>query len=548
MYDLLVGEIPALDFSDNGQGVRTVTIRGRNNFSEVSEPLIVVDGFPVVAANTGFTSGSSMGYLDKLNPNDIEDITVLKDASAASIWGARAANGVIVITTKKGKKSNKPTVSYTGSYSLQRKPDYHTANAVSTASMLEYDKMAVDLNWYAVSNPSDYRANGANQEGIEIYRKLAAGLITQEEADARINQLSQYDVRDEYSDLFIQNYTLERHNVSINQATDKYSFYASLGYDKTQQVNKGNENDRITTNLNFSTQLSERITFNGRVAFSKSKAENNGAPGITGIPMYQRILDADGNYIDMPNGFHQDSKEIEMAKGIYPYDWEYNFKREFDNMDNRSEQTNLDLQASLDIDLYKGLTAQLSYNYQRGQNSARNYRNEELYYVRNLVNNSGMYADDDGMPWTPPVFDPSLGYNGYAIPSGGILSRSNALTYTNGTRGQLNYVGYLDADKKHYVNAIAGMEYREVISEGDSPLDYYGYNDQTLTNLPIDMFSRYINRYGYTTRPTYYSAENSFVENRYFSYYTNVGYTFNEKYVLTGSWRLDDSNLFGVFT
>ena len=545
MYDLLLGEVPGLDFSDDGIGNRTVTIRGQNNFTDVSEPLIVVDGFEVLGANTGPTGGSSMGYLDKLNPNDVEDITVLKDAAAASIWGAKAANGVIVITTKKGKKSDKPTINYSGSYSLQRKPDYHTANIASTQSLLEYSKMIFDNGWRAYRDPSDYYAAGANPEAIELYRKLSRGQITQEEVDSRINELSQYDVRDEYSDLFMQNYSLERHNVSVNQATYKYSFYASMGYDKTKHVQKGNENDRITTNLNFSSKLSDRITFSGRVAFSKSKFENNGAPSIGSIPLYQRILDDEGNYIDMPFGFHQDSKEAEMAKGIYPYDWEYNHKREFDNMDNKSEQTNLDIQASLDIDLYKGLKASLSYNYQRGENSTRNYKNEERYEVRNLVNNSGMYFDDDGMPWTPAVFDPSQGYDGYAIPTGGILERSNSLAYTNGTRGQLNYVGYLDADKKHHINAIAGMEYKEVIREGDEPANYYGYNDQTLTNLPIDWKSRYLNRYSYSDFPVYYSAGNSYVENRYFSYYTNVGYTFDEKYSVTASWRLDDSNLFG---
>ncbi len=539
LFDLLEGEIAGLDFSDNDEGVRTVTIRGRNNFTDVSEPLIVVDGFEVVG--TGDNFGSSISYLDKLNPNDIEDITVLKDAAAASIWGAKAANGVIVITTKKGKKSDTPTISYNGSYSLQRKPDYHTANTVSSSSLIDQHEMIFDIGWRAYSSPSPYYDANANPEAMEIFRKYrdAEGNLPADQ-QARIDELRQYDVRDEYTDLFLQNYTLERHNVSINQATDKYSFYASLGYDKTKQVSKGNENDRITTNLNFSTELNDRITFNGRVAFSKSKAENNGAPGITQIPLYQRILDEEGNYIAQPFDFHQDSKAEEIAKGIYPYDWDYNLKREFDNMDNESEQTNLDLQASLDIDLYKGLTAQLSYNYQRAQSSDRNYQNEERYYVRNLVNNSGMYSGG--------MLNTSLGYDGYAIPTGGILSRSNALTYTNGTRGQLNYVGYLDTDKKHHINAIAGMEYREEIRKGDKPVDYYGYNDQTLTNFPIDWQSYYTNRYGSRGRPPYYRAGNSYLENRYFSYYTNMGYTFNEKYSLTASWRLDDSNLFGSST
>ncbi|WET02042.1 TonB-dependent receptor plug domain-containing protein [Flavobacterium sp. YJ01] len=167
-----LAEVPTVDIQSRLEGkmagvnvdprTGSISVRGTNNFSGTGSPLIVIDGFPQSREDFAFSKrgvpGSSI--LSFLNPDDVESITVLKDAAASSIWGSMAANGVIVITTKKGKKGE-PTINFNTTTSVGEKIDLEKLRVMNTAQYIDYEKDLVNggfvadniSNWQAL-NPS----------------------------------------------------------------------------------------------------------------------------------------------------------------------------------------------------------------------------------------------------------------------------------------------------------------------------------------------------------------------------------------------------------
>ncbi len=543
---LLQGEVPGLLIQDDPiTGSSQITLRGVNTFRSNSDPnaqapLIVLDGFPLngESASEFIGENSVMDVIEKINPNDIESLTVLKDAAAASIWGARAANGVIVITTKKGKVSDKPMISFRSSLSLKRKPDYTDANLASAATSLEVDEWAINdgIVWGYETEPLSL--------GKQIYYDYVNGDIDETERDRRANELLQNDYINEYSDLFLRNYSQQQYSLSINQGSDKYTYYASFNYVDEKNSLKGNGNQQYSTNLNFNAELLKGVRFSSQLMYSFQEVDDNGAGSLRDNPIYTRILDENGDYVDKPTRYNQARKDAILNGGDFPYDWEYNTKREYDNKDNSRKVRNTTFNAGLDIDLYKGLKAKLSYNYQYGRRDHESYYNEETWETRNRVNDSGIYEllgyDEN---WNAIVNFIEVG-----LPEGGILDRSYSLDYSHSYRGMLSYDGYLDSNAKHYITAIAGMDYRDVKTESSTLRRQYGYDPQIPSYVDVDFVNRdYISFDGRGRQLGRPMDVGSIGKdwNRYLSTYTNIGYTYDGKYTLTGSWRLDDSNLFG---
>ena len=183
--DLLVGASPGVVVTTDGgnpAGAGTIRIRGGSSLSASNDPLIVIDGVPM----TNQSQGGSMNALTMINPNDIESMTVLKDASATAIYGSRASNGVIIITTKKGK-AGKPVVNITANMTVntarktldlmsgQEFSDFVKANMPeSTIAQLGYDGTLYDTDWQKqvlrTTVSQDYTASIAGKAGFLPYR------------------------------------------------------------------------------------------------------------------------------------------------------------------------------------------------------------------------------------------------------------------------------------------------------------------------------------------------------------------------------------------
>lgn len=227
-----------------------IRIRGRSSITAGNEPLYVIDGVPMTTGNqAAATSGSSLTSLAFLNSNDIESITVLKDASATAAYGARGANGVIVITTKGGKEG-KTTVNFSTSYGFSN-PAIDGPEVLTGAQREELFLEAL-INTYGASQGFD-----TPEGAFTFYQKFPNSFgsdYTQWRAAGR-PEANWGDV--------VRNYDapIQEHTVSATGGGEKYNFYTSLGYFSQEAVTIGSEFERISGSLNFSHDLGEDFKF-----------------------------------------------------------------------------------------------------------------------------------------------------------------------------------------------------------------------------------------------------------------------------------------------
>ncbi|MEI6950020.1 SusC/RagA family TonB-linked outer membrane protein [Paraflavisolibacter sp. H34] len=274
----LAGVDIAANSGDPGAGMQ-IRIRGTSSINSSNDPLIVVDGMPyetAIPSDFNFGTADDQGYASLLNiaPSDIKDITILKDAAATAIWGARAANGVLVINTKRGSRG-KPTISYTfkGSYALKAKPipmlnGKQYSNLIPEAYM---NRNGIPLNSQTVNefkfDPNDpyYYYNYSNNTN--------------------------------WVDAISRNGNTQDHNISMTGGGAKARYFASLGFLNQKGITVGTDLTRISTRINLDYNVSDRITFRTDLSFAHSENNKNYSDGVRSVA-----------YIRMPN------------MGIYEYD------------------------------------------------------------------------------------------------------------------------------------------------------------------------------------------------------------------------------------
>lgn len=249
----LQGRLAGVDIStvsgDPGAGMQ-IRIRGTSSLNGASDPLIVVDGMPydiTIPDDFNFATSDDNAYGQLLNiaPSDIQDISVLKDAAATAVWGSRAANGVLIINTKRGSVS-KPSLSYNFKGSLSKQP--------TPIPMLNGNQYTTLL--------------------LEEYYNAGRLFSTSENA-----QQFQYDPNDTYTYYNFSNNTdwikaitqlgyFQDHNMQIRGGGEKARYLASLGYFNQQGVTKGTGTDRLSARVNLDYVVSQRITFQSDVSYT----------------------------------------------------------------------------------------------------------------------------------------------------------------------------------------------------------------------------------------------------------------------------------------
>ena len=269
----LQGKVAGLQVSSSSGtpgSVQDIRIRGVGSISANNQPLYVIDGVPVVSgdfsgANDNRTNGnaatsSSISSLAALNSNDIESMTVLKDASATAAYGARGSNGVIVITTKKGK-TGKAVYNLSNSIGFQN-------NAVDGRNPLTGDQRK-ELYLDAIFNTYG-AANSFDRAGAQTWLfNTPLGQTT----DGRNGSLADWDgVSHDWGKMLKNNDALVQNtNLSVSSGDEKGTFNASLGYNKTEATVKGGEFNRFTANLGMTRKLSESLKFSSSNSFAEAK-------------------------------------------------------------------------------------------------------------------------------------------------------------------------------------------------------------------------------------------------------------------------------------
>jgi len=525
----LEGIVPGLIFNRNtsssASGSLDLSIRGQNTLFSNNQPLIVLDNFPYD------------GDINNINPNDVASITILKDASAASIWGVRSGNGVIVITTKKGKINQKLSVEFNTNLTIGNKPDLkYDPNYLDANDFINVEETLFKTGYYSSTLNSGYKIVSPV---VQLLANAQAGSISQADANTQINALRNLDVRNDIEKYFYRKSVNQQYNLNFRGGGNKSDYYLSLGYDNDLSNQVGYSNGRITINSNYNFYPYKNLQFSAGIYYTKTDNQTNNTVGainsINGksqIYPYAQLADANGNSLAIVHDYSLNF--VNSASNAQLLDWNYRPLDELRNADNTLGEFDNRINLGLKYNLHKGFSAEVKYLFEDSQGLTNDYYSENTYYTRNLINK---FTQTD-----------NTGNVTYPIPVGGILQEDNASLLSQHLRAQLNYSNSLSA--KGSLTAIVGSEWSSAVNKSDSPAPVYGYDGDTQANYAhID----YLDYYGLTPRGTGSSQipnGQSFSEttDHFISYFSNTAYTYDSKYTLSLSGRIDHSNLFGVNT
>lgn len=504
--------------SESEKTAYNISIRGKSTIKSNEMPLIVLDGTPT--------------ELDvrTINPNDIEKITFLKDAAAAAIYGARAANGVMVIDTKKGKLGQ-TRINFSQNYSFSNKPSLSKLPLMNSSQVLNLEQEFVDKN--LVTDPASVTSilTSPVSQGMDLMFQYKRGQITEAQRNAGLDVLRNRNTYDQAEKYFLQASTSQNYDLSFSGAENDYSYFMSGSYSKEETQAKGSDGQRLTLLSNQDFKLFNYLKMTTNLRGSIFKYNENGlglSPlGISSTTLlpYNQIIDDNDKSVDYYRHYYA-GQTIPLEKAGY-LPWTYNYIDELKNKDNKINEQNFGATVSATVPLLKGLDAVGTYSIETSTSSNDNLYNENTYYARDIINSATSKKSNGDLV--------------RAIPNGGIFQSNEFGKSSSTMRGQLNYDGIIGED--HLINAIGGIEARETRETQDSRT-LYGYNPKTQTSIDLPS-QNYVDVNGYNYTLSNGNQHKDF-KRRFLSYYANAGYTFKNRYTLTGSVRLDDYNNFGV--
>ncbi len=501
------------------QRTLNLSIRGLSTINGPQDPLVVVDNFPYD------------GNIANINPNDIESVTILKDAAAASIWGTRAGNGVIVITTKKGRLNEPLKIGFNANVIVTQKPDLFYLPQMSSADYINVEKMLFNQGFYdgTLSDPGQPAVSPA----VEILNNQRNGTISAGDADAQLGALSNVDIRNQFNKYFYQQAVTQQYNMNIRGGSGNIAYLISGSYDK----NIGQLDDRLgrmNIHLENTYKPTKNLSVLAGIMYTNLTTES-GKPGYGSINVgvrpipYLSFADASGNPVAVAKDYRSGYTDTAGAGKLL--NWKYYPLTDWQHNTIHSAEQDLLANIGLNYQVLNGLSVDVKYMYERQNTATRNLQDLQSYSARNLIN---LFSQ----------IDPNTGIVNYIVPLGGILAYSNAIIESQNIRGQLSFN---KSRGDHRIAVIAGAEARQTHSTGNANT-VYGYNDDLLTFSNVDFvnpYPDYING-----APSYIPNGLSFSDNlnRFVSYFGNGAYTFKEKYTISLSARKDASNLFGVNT
>lgn len=523
-----------------GEGADSYVIRGITSINSSRSPLFVVDGVPL--------ESSQVEAL--LNGNDIASITLLKDATAASIWGSQAANGVMVITTKKGTKASRLKISYDGSFAYTGKPDYGYQRKMSTAMFLKNAQEMFD-QYSSVYSYEDVKNSvvGLTTYNPVVYphERLMYQCLNKEisatERDQAFARLIASNGRKAYEKNFMSNKLMIRHSISFSGGSERQNFYLSLGYVGDQGISKDWQ-DRISVNAKqeyiFAPWIKWDVTVNASYGNKKTHLSPwkeefavdkmySGSTYYSDFP-YAVFYNSSGEAIDWSE-YTVSAEKREQVEALIGMDMSFYPVDEFNSTSSKTVDMNLRLNTGLSIDVVKGLRYEGRLQYSRFHSKTENYYPGTMWKVREEI----------------LCATPANTLKSFLPVTGGNFILDNALTSDWTVRNQLSYNDEFEGGR-HQLTALLGTEIREYKKTVYSnflrgydmhTMQYTPYDDYNLNRVSGAIFGHSVNNFN----TKYYTQ--SEVMRRYFSLYANAAYTFNYKYTLNASLRIDQSNLFG---
>ena len=503
-------------------------IRGFSAVGGLRPPLIILDNFPYD------------GDPNNLNPNDVESITLLKDAAAASIWGAQAGNGVIVITTKKGRFNRPVQVSLNANVSFNGKPDLKYLKSISSSDFIDMEQTLFKNGYYDRYLDPNYPFTPLTPV-VELLAKQRSGEISGPSATAQIDALRNHDVRDDYLKYMYRVASKQQYALTLNGGDATVNYLLSAGFDKNLDNLKTSTDNRKTLRLNIGVKPLKNLEIESGVFYMRNQGRviSSGSSIDYGnidlgsdrvLYPYAKLADDQGNPLPIAKWYREGFTDT-IGRGLLQ-DWKF---RPLEEMNQNVAQVNAQsilINMGLKYTFTPVLNAELRYQYENGNSTLNDRYGKDSWYVRNKLN---LYTQFSGGAITAQPF-----------PEGDVLRSLNSDLSAQGLRGQLNFAKTWS--NKHQLTAIAGMEVRETI-HGTNAKVLYGYDPEIYTYTNVDFVTAYplLNgRMGSAPIESIDAASLTKLTNRFVSVFANAAYAYDNRYLLSLSARKDEANLFGL--
>ena len=498
-----------------------IRIRGTASLNGSQEPLWVLDGMPL--EGTDIPSMDDLKDIDNIyqtsiagiNPADIDNITVLKDAAATAIYGARAANGVIVITTKRGREGQ-PAVTYSA------KLTYSPRTNLSRLNMLTADEK-VNLELELLKGNYTYReGKGGVAQILNALGETAAykaGGFSSLSADAQ-NQINALrNINTNWNEILFRPVINQEHNISLAGGSERADYYTSLGYYDEMGTVRGVSNSRFNVTLKTNYRVNKMLKLGASMFANRRKQRSylTDTNGFTNPVYYSRLANpyfepfaADGSYRYDTN-----------IQGREDSSLDFNIFEERANTSNNRTDHSLMLILDAELKLNSSLKLTTQFGYQQDGYSLDRYAGENTYAMRK----EKLFAT-----YTYPDGKRTF------LPTGGMHKQTEAHSSQWTWKAMAEYAHRFN--KVHDLEVMAGTEVRRLKSSSLYSAAY-GYDARTLTTQPVLFPTEDLGR-------QYPLHRETFQENAYVSWFATGSYTLMARYTLGASVRWDGSDVFGV--
>ena len=507
-----------------------IRIRGTASLNGTQDPLWVLDGIPLegtdipkldrINGEDNDINNISQSSIAGLSPNDIESITILKDAAATAIYGARAANGVIVVTTKRGK-AGKPVIHFNTKLTYSPNPSISRLNLLNAEEKVNLELELLKETYSFFGTHPAYKEKGGvaailnKHDLMNDYRTNGWNGLPSDVQDA-INRLK--TINTDWNDILFRDAFTQEYNLSLSGGSEKVTYYNSLGYSNENGNVPGVNMTRFNLTSKTSYQINKLLKFGLSIFANRRKNQNfvTDSKGLANPIFYSRTANP---YLSPYDENHHYVYDYDIASSDKADEKRgFNIFEERDNTSNETTVTAINsiFDAELRFNDQWKLTSQIGLQWD--QSAQEKYVGANTFNMRNTREN-GKY-----------------GGGKYLHPEGGMHSYSHSSTSQITWKLQGEYKNtFKDI---HDVQVMAGSEIRKNWFDTHSSTAY-GYDPKILTNINI-VFENESKAQGVKLHTKNY------VENAFASFYANGSYSLMNRYTLGASVRMDGSDLFGV--
>ncbi|MDR3236192.1 MAG: SusC/RagA family TonB-linked outer membrane protein, partial [Prevotellaceae bacterium] len=545
---MLAGQIAGMSvITSSGEPSATakIRIRGTSSITSSKAPLWVLDGIiledvdPGKTVNYSSLDGEDAAYLignaiAGINPQDIESINVLKDAAATALYGVQAANGVIVVTTKRGR-IGAPKVSYNGSVAVNMRDYYANLYLMNAAERIELSmdikkaglspgRKTTDIGWEGLMNAYDTKGP------FENYAKI--GLRADYE-EALLNMASR---NTDWYDLLFRNAITTNHNVSLSGGNEHTTYYASLGYTNSQGTALGSASERYTAMMKLTSWLNKKVYVNFQL--NGSMSDNDGFYGSSNPDSWARTTARTiPAYYDDGSPFYYNTDWAVIGNGKQPIGdvnpainpIHINYLQELQETGSEGKVSNLSAKLDLRWNIWDKLRYEVGGSVVNQNSTSESWASDRSHAVSKTRGYN--YAD-------PAVLHGSAQELVSPLPYGGIYSNGSAQQVSYTFRNQLAYEK--EVITNHVFSAQAISEIRSILTEGYSGTAYGWRGDRGQLIAPQVTEQNW----DAVTRALLSPSITDNVKN-YVSWLGFASYSYKNKAILNGNVRMDGSNQFG---